>query len=618
MPHLTRRDFLDGIAIAVGALACGKGGGDAGASDFAPERAPGYYPPALTGLRGSHPGSFEYAHALRDGNVWQQLGEPADVGETYDLVVVGAGISGLSAAHYFRRARPGAKVLVLDNHDDVGGHAKRNELGTLVTYGGTESVEYPSLYSKIARDLLVEIGVDVEHFAKVFVRATRKDLGLAAATFFDQETFGADRLVLGELDPPDAATLAQTPLSPEAQRDLLRLYRDPVDYWAPLDVAGKHAALAKLSYRDFLRDLAKVSPEVIALLQKQTHSLFGVGIDAVSCFDCWALELPGFEGARLDRELAARPPRLGKTPYLEMRHGSPSLFFPDGNATVARLLVRRLVPAALPGSTMADAATARLDYATLDDPGSPTRIRLNSTVVRARNAGDAVELTYVRGGRAHLVRGASCVLACWNTVIPYLVPDLHEPQRRALAYGVKVPIVYANAALRNWHPFAKLGIGSISIPGGYFTSARLELPTGLHTARPSTPDEPAIVKLVRTPCKDGLPARDQHRLGRAELFTTPFATFEHEIRSLLTRILAAGGFDPARDLTAITVNRWPHGYAYEYNSLWDPPFAEGEEPCVLGRRKFGRIAIANADAGAYAYTDCAIEQAYRAVGEITE
>jgi spermidine dehydrogenase len=625
--RITRRDFLDGLAVAAGAIllpSCGSGGGTgAGKSGeplppFAPEREAGYYPPATTGLRGSHVGSFEVGHQLRDGNVGSTFGEPVDIGEQYDLIVVGGGISGLSAAHYYQRAKPGAKVLVLDNHDDVGGHAKRNEFGKLLTYGGTESVEYPSLYSKLARDLLVEIGVDIEGFAKTFVRANKKALGLAGATFFDKETFGADKLVIGELDPPEAAVLAATPLSADARKDLLRLYRDPVDYWAMHDERGKHAALAKVSYKAFLKDVARVSPEVIALFQKSTHSLYGVGIDAVSCLDCWALEFPGFEGVRLERELKVRPPLLGRTPFLEMRHGSPSLFFPDGNATVARLLVRKLVPAALPGSTMGDASTARLDYAKLDDAGSPTRIRLNSTAVRARNAGaDIVEVTYVRGGRAQTVRGKGCVLACWNTVIPYLVPELPEPQRRALAYGVKVPLVYANAAIRNWQAPKKLGVGAVSIPGGYFTSARLELPQGVGAARTYDPDEPAVVKLVRTPCKDGLPAREQHRLGRAELFTTPFETFEKELRAVLGRVFGPGGFDPVRDITAITVNRWPHGYTYEYNSLWDPAWPEGEEPNVVGRKRFGRIAIANADAGAYAYTDSAIEQAHRAVGELT-
>jgi hypothetical protein len=97
-----------------------------------------------------------------------------------------------------------------------------------------------------------------------------------------------------------------------------------------------------------------------------------------------------------------------------------------------------------------------------------------------------------------------------------------------------------------------------------------------------------------------------------------FDTFEQNVRDQLTRMLGAGGFDAGRDIRALTVNRWPHGYAYEYNSLWDPVWPEDQQPCVLGRKQFGRITIANSDAGAYAYTNGAIDQAYRAVSELLQ
>jgi len=123
--------------------------------------------------------------------------------------------------------------------------------------------------------------------------------------------------------------------------------------------------------------------------------------------------------------------------------------------------------------------------------------------------------------------------------------------------------------------------------------------------------------MMKTPCHPGLPARDQHRAGRVELYNTPFETFERNIRDELGRTLTGGGFDPARDIAAITVNRWPHGYAYEYNSLFDPFWLDGgEQPCVVARQPFGRVAIANADAAAYSYTDAAIDEAYRAVDDL--
>jgi spermidine dehydrogenase len=612
-PRITRRDFLDGLAITAAALAlpsCRHRNADP-PIPFAPERDPAYYPPATTGLRGSHPGSFEIAHQLRDGSL--QLGAPGDTGEHYDLVVVGGGISGLAAAHFYRKAHRDARVLVLDNHDDVGGHAKRNELTagdrTMVSNGGTAAIEFPAQYSPVAASLLAELGVDLPEIPRRY--APPEQLKLGSATFFDKETFGSDKLVRDD-DAPSDATLAAMPVSDDVRHDLARLHREAADYWPGMSQADKKHRLAKMSYKSFLIDVAKLTPGAVPHFQNRTHDRYGVGIDAVPALDCWGLGYPGFGGLKLDKTPTSE---LGLTPALEMHDGPSWFHFPDGNATIARLLVRSLLPFALPGSTVDDAVTARLDYAHLDDDGSATRIRLNSTVVRATNTKDGVDIIYVRGGAPHRVRADACVLACWHTVIPYIVPDLPAEQKKALSYGVKVPIVYTNVALRNWRAFDKLGVSELQFPGGFFAWALLEL-TGPRASY--LPDDPAVVKLLRTPCRPGLPARDQHRHGRIELMATPFEVFETNVRDLLGRALGAAGFDAARDITAITVNRWAHGYTYEYNSLWDDMWPAGQRPCDVGRRRFGRITIANADSGAYAYTDCAIDQAWRAVGELSE
>jgi spermidine dehydrogenase len=298
--------------------------------------------------------------------------------------------------------------------------------------------------------------------------------------------------------------------------------------------------------------------------------------------------------------------------------------FPDGNASIARLLVRRLIPHAIPGHSLKDLLSARANYARLDASRSHVRIRLNSTVVRVQHEGAPatarqVEIVYVKGGKLFRVRAAQCVLACWNMVIPHICPELPAKQREALAWEPKVPIVYTNVVLRNWTAWQRLGVNSIYAPGGYHTHVNLDLPVSLgHYHAPRAPEEPIVVHMMRTPCKPGLPSHDQHRAGRTELFQTSFETFERNIRDQLARSLGAGGFDPAHDIATITVNRWPHGYAYEYNSLFDKFWLEGGElPCVAARQPFGRLAIANADAGAYAYTDGAIDQAWRAIQELT-
>ena len=627
---IDRRDFLNGMAVAIGALGLGMSGRAEAEAAAWPQEAAGYYPPAVTGLRGSHPGSFEAAHTLRDGEFWSAASGVVETGEAYDLIIVGGGISGLAAAHFHRAARPDARILVLDNHDDFGGHAKRNEFhldGKLhLMNGGTLEIDSPRPYSAVADGLLRTLGVEpVKLAAACNHREVYGSLGLTHGVFFDKETFGEDRLATGAPSPYDGLGgswpdfLAKAPLKAAARADILRIETGRVDYLPGLTSAEKKDRLSRISYRAYLLDVAKVEPIVAALYQSHTQGEWGVGIDAVSALDCWGFGMPGFAGLKLDSHPA---PRMSLTPAGYLQGGSYVFHFPDGNATIARLLVRSLVPGAVPGQDCQDVVTARADYAALDRPDNAVRIRLSSLCVRARNLGDpaaarGVEVAYARGGKVFRVTGKACVLASWNMMIPYLCPELPETQKAALHKVVKTPLVYTSVALRDWTAFQKLGVSSITAPGGYHTSLRLNMPVdiGGYQAERS-PDKPILLWMTRTPCHPGLSEFDQNRAGRAELLTTPFETFEREIRAQLGRTLGAGGFDPARDITAITVNRWPHGYAPEWNPLWDEPLPLEQQPNVIGRARFGRIAIANSDAGAAAYTDCAIDQAHRAVGEL--
>jgi spermidine dehydrogenase len=620
---ITRRDFIDGIAVSAALAGSTRAlaavNPDAVAA--APQDRPGYYPPSLTGMRGSHPGSFEAAHALRDGTLRKSDASPIDTGENYDLIVVGAGISGLAAAYFYRaKAGAGARMLILDNHDDFGGHAKRNEFeldGKIqLINGGTLGIDSPRPYSTLAAGLLNALGIDpVALAARYSDRGFYPSLGLGPGVFFDKETFGEDRLVKGKLS--SSAFLDHAPLSEAARHDVRRLETEPIDYLPGLSSSAKKARLSRISYRDYLRDLVKVDPSVIALYQSRTHGEWGVGIDAVSALDVWPFGLPGFQGLRLDPGSA---PHMGYTPAGYADGGSYKFHFPDGNASIARLLVRSLIPQAVPGGTVEDVVTVRIDYGRLDRPENATRIRLGSTALSVSASSDssaAVEVIYSRMDRLYTTRANHCVLACWNMMIPYLCPQLPERQKEALRYPAKVPLVYTNVALSNWQAFAALEVSAIHCPGSYHSSVRLNPVTDIGSYRsPRSPNEPILVRMVRAPCYPGMSERDQHRMGRGELLATSFATFEEKIRDQLDRMLGPGGFDPARDITAITVNRWPHGYAYEYNPLFDPDWPEGEAPHQVGHARFGPIAIANSDAAAAAYTDAAIDQAHQAVEEL--
>jgi spermidine dehydrogenase len=626
--NITRRDFLNGCAVTVGASLAASSPAwleamatsDGGQEKDAPEKDPSYYPPAKTGMRGSHDGSWEVAHAIRDGQTWP---DAVDDQESYDLIVVGGGISGLASAHFFRKfAGAKSRILVLDNHDDFGGHAKRNEFQTgqrlLVGYGGTQSLEAPHHYSMEAFGLLQELGIDIDRFHKYFDQNLYRGMGLKRATFFDKETFDVDRLLpgfgthyLGLSYPPEI--LAQIPISETARKDLARLQESDIDYLPGLSDEEKRRKLIKTSYKDYLLQYIKVHPDVIKIFQTAPHGLYAVGIDAVSAWDCLQMEYPGFNGIKL------------KSRHDSPEQAEPYIFhFPDGNASVARLMVRSLIPGAVPGTTMEDVVTSRVNYARLDETASTIRIRLNSTAVRAKHVGDPhaakqVEVTYVRSGKAHKVQAAHCILACYNIVIPYLCPEMSEKQKEALHYCVKLPLVYTNVQIGNWESFQKLGVNSVYAPGSYFNGVSLDFPVSIGDYHfPSAPEQPCVLHLLRTPCRPGLPAKEQYRAGRYELMTTPFDVFERNIRDQLGRILGPGGFQSARDIQGITVNRWPHGYAYEYNPLFEPlDRPDSERPCVIGRQPFGRIHIANSDADGHAYTNIAIDQGYRAVREIT-
>jgi len=607
---IARRDFLNGVAMGIAGVSAALSG--AANAQAQPSSQSANYPPTRSGLRGNYPAAVAEFDRIRSGQYAQFPVHDNDIHEEYDLVIVGGGISGLAAAHFYRTALgTSERILILDNHDDFGGHAKRNEFHhqgrTLIACGGTLGIATPFPYSYAAKSLVKELGIEVERNAEFFNRDLEEKYNLGAGTFFDKEHFGEDRLVRGNPRLPDF--FANAPLTEAARNDLIRLHGKNPDYMAGMSGHQKRAKLASISYQDYLLNVAKLAPDALPFF-------IGAGgrnnkrVDTTPALEAADHGLVGFNGLGLKLE-----ERFSEASY--------RFHFPDGNASLARLLVSKLLPSAIPGkqsmNTILDAPVA---YEKLDEAGSKMRIRLSSSVLRVQNEGSpesarSVRIAYRNGDKIAAVRSQYCILACYNALIPALLPEVPDRQKEALAYPVKVPMMYTNVLLRNWTAWQKLGVSRISAPGMYHTSMNLDPGSTVGGYRGvTTPDEPIIVHMVRSPNKPGLPRKEQNRAGQQELLSMSFGDFELKIRQQMARALAPGGFDPREDIVGITVNRWPYGYAYTYDTLADPDVPPEQRPHIIGRQRLGRVTIANSDAGAAAFTNQAIDEANRAVHEL--
>jgi spermidine dehydrogenase len=606
---ISRRDFLNGVSVAIGASllpACSRSGEPVAVVPAA------YYPPAVTGMRGSHAGSFEVAHATLRGLRWKA--EKTD--EHYDLVVVGAGISGLSAAYIYRRdVDPKARILVLDNHDDFGGHAKRNEFTldgrTYIGYGGTMYITAPGTYPAVAKQVIRELGIDTDRQSEFYQQGQFGSRGAGRGTFFDKETFGADYLAIGSYG--SSEMIRGAPLSATAKAELERLYADEEDYLAGMTPAERRAIVESHNWRDYLEKIGGFGEEVLTFVQQRPHGGWAVGADALPAWMAWIEGYPGFAGMDLGygNENGAEEDGRG-------------FYFPDGNASIARLLVRNLIPEVAPGSSMEDIVTAPFDYSRLDRAGNLTRVRLSSTVVGLHHRDgklDAdVDVTYVSGNEGRTVSANKVVWAGYHSMFPHICPDLPADQAAAQVSSVRSPLVYTNVLIRNWKSFVNLGLRRAYCPGSFFSSVSFTHPVSMGDYRfARSPDEPVILHLEHVPLAPGLPVAEQFLAGRRALLQTSFETFERNVRDQLGRMLGPGGFDSARDIAGITVNRWPHGYAYSVDAesgdlAWWPEWWQHERrPWVDARQRVGNIAFAGIDAASNAMTEAAIEEAYRSV-----
>jgi spermidine dehydrogenase len=638
---ITRRDLLQGVAMVGAGLALASQGSAQVSAPVPNGEVPSAdnYPPLRNGLRGQHPGAFENAHALRDGH---DFGAPESTGETYDLVVVGGGLSGLAAAYFFKkRFGADARILILDNHDDFGGHARRNEFHhdgkTLMINGGSSYMVAPSYWTQDARNLLHELGA-METDPNGRGNDAIRSRNMETATFFSREHFGQDLLVKGGTPQDgDAAFLKQTPLSPRVQEDLVRLITGAVDYMPGVPTQEKIARLRAMSYRDYLLNVAKIDPEAARLV----GGIWCLGQDMGSAWFAFFRNKPGFEGLGLTRP-------WGSPEKEEITSDNFSML--AGNSDLARLLLRDLVPDALSAGGVPEIQMTRIDYSKMDVEASSGRYRLNSTVVRVKPVATTkarplfepdnseTEITYIRDNRLQTVRGKNVVLACMNNIIPYLLPELPQEQKDALFDAVRSPNLVTNVMFRNWRAFEQAGVSSFTFPKMFYARMSLSEQRYFGNYVPSeSPDEPIIVSFSGGSSSGiansrdmveqlmgeyapefGTPMDDQFRMIRYALLETPFEDFERRIRQQASDALSGTDFDPARDILGITVNRWAHGFTVGRNTLFEPGAEHEPSPTLAARVPFGRITIANADAGGVSTAATAINEAFRAVRELEQ
>jgi spermidine dehydrogenase len=610
MSDITRRDFVNGTLMTAGSAMLPFAAGNQAAMAALD---PSYYPPALTGLRGSHPGSNDHAHSRAwDGK--SDWGPTTKLSETYDLVVVGAGISGLAAAYFYQQEYgTDKKILILDNHDDFGGHAKRNEHtidGSMrISYGGSQTIVNPGHADEIVRNLLEDIGVDLQRFETAYDRGFFKRNDLGGVTYFNKEVFGEDKVVqhpfcnypnyvegvLGaKISNEEAAR--QAPLSEAGKEQLLRVLNGGLH---TLDVpdAELRDYIRTHSYFDYLKNALGVDdPGVLRMARNSGLDWGSTGTELMSIATARRCGALGFEPVAVYDE---------DNPYIH--------HFPDGNAGVARALVNKLIPNVAKGNNAEELVLAKFKYDELDKASNVVRIRLNSTVVNVEHGGDPgsssdVFVTYICDNQSHQVKAKNVVMACYNMIIPHIVAGLPEEQEAALRLQGKSPLQYTTVGLRNWRAMKEQGIGVAMSPGNMHQAVLMDFPVSLGGYEyTKTPDDPCIIQMIHCPYGEvGAPKLEQFREARFKMLALQFEDYEKEIRSHLGGMLPSELFDFDRDVASISVNRWAHGY-----SNGGPG-----DSTKIGRQAFGRITVANTDSAPGADAKTAMMMAHRAVNEL--
>jgi spermidine dehydrogenase len=627
--EITRRDFLNATLLASGGLLLSANSpaqllaqaahtatpmnddwtGYGGVGDYA-------------NSNGNTTAVLEAGHQIRDGVFESLPASVIDTGESFDCVVIGGGISGLAAALIFQqKAGKGQTCLVLDNHPIFGGEAKRNEFlvdgHRLIAHQGSAFFPIPYPRSFIAR-FYESIGLRTPRLeyqkwsgdSPEMKLPSTPYLGSAPSGLYFGAKFGQPHGLW--LTDPWGKKLEGAPISPKARAELLKFQSageagDQAPQY-PGDAISRR--LDTITLEDHMMQRHGISRETIrTFLSPIEGGGYGLGPDALSGYTAYAADM-------------LHP--------LDISDETGQQMFPDGNGGLARLIAKTLIPESIAGDhSLQDVCRNKIIFAALDHPGSPARIRLDSTAVWVRHdnaqhdSGPAksefVTIAYTRGGKTYRVKARSVVMAGGSWTTKHIVRDLTPDRVEAYAQFYRAPCMMANVAVRNWRFLYKMGIsGGQWFEGlGNYIQVRKLATCGADSPTIS-PDSPTVLTIKVLYSYPGQPTEQQGHMGRAELISTSFRDCERQIRQQFTDMFSPAGFDAARDIAGIILNRWGHAYLSPAPGFFfgkDGKPAPGE---VLRAAPFGRIAFANTDLSGVADHRSSIIEADRAVGQLLD
>jgi spermidine dehydrogenase len=567
---------------------------------------------------------LQAGHAIRD-RLYDPL--PAgiiDTGEIYDCVIIGGGISGLAGALFFRReAHPGMKCLILENHPIFGGEAKQNEFlvegKRLIAHQGSAiyQIQYP--HSFLAQ-FYESIGLQAPKLTYQKWAGRDPEFPLSNTPY---EAVGLEHGQYGFwfgarfnqrpgmwLMDPRGKNLQGAPVSNATRIEWLRWLKSESAAGTKFEhprVEGDEISryLDSMTLEQHYMERFNLSRETVrSFLSPVQGGGSGLGPDALSAYSDYAFEM--------------------LHPLPEEEGGSDQMF-PGGNATIARLMMKSLIPGAIDGPHSVEGVCRnRVNFAALDIAGVPTRIRLSSTVVHVEHDGEAskassVSIVYSKKGKLYQVKARSALMAggCWTT--KHIVKDLPETLRVAYGQFYRSPCMMVNVAVRNWRFLYKMGMTGcrwFEGLGNYMEVRKLAL-TGVEDTTIS-PDSPVVLSLKVLYSYPGAPTEEQGNRGRGELLGTSFRDYERQVREQFTKMFASGGFDARRDIAGIILNRWGHAYLSPQPGFF---FGRGGQPApreILRRAPYGRIAFANTDLAGAMDHRYSILEAKRAAGQLLD